>query len=220
MVWKVCSDMMRARMESGSSRILSTFVNRNGWPVCGSSMRSERMPATVATGCGATGNAGRRLVLSTALPPPPPPSSTTTEPITVVAPPVGTAGAAGSGWLTNWPRAMACRCCSTAISCGVAVCTRPRWDNCAKSPAVICWTLPSAKSTSQWPVENRAVSEHGIGFEVVQRHAGAQIGKTLAGFGIVGDAVCVQFVCHLRQTTSAGDCRCHRQKAVRRFRFV
>ena len=48
-------------------------------------------------------------------------------------------------------------------------------------------------------VENRAVSEHGIGFEVVQRHAGAQIGKALSGFDIVGDPVCVQFVGHFRK---------------------
>ena len=34
-------------------------------------------------------------------------------------------------------------------------------------------------------IDNRAVSEYGIGFEAVQRHAGAEVCVTLAGLGVV-----------------------------------
>ena len=45
-------------------------------------------------------------------------------------------------------------------------------------------------------VDNRAVGQHGIRFERVQRHAAAEVGVTLAGFGVVSDFVRAQFVFH------------------------
>ena len=94
-VWNVCSGMMRARIESGSSRMLSTLVNRNGWPVCGSSMRSERMPATAgASGGTATPETPADGAVMVVGAPPPPPA----KPLTVTdSTSGGVAGAAFAG---------------------------------------------------------------------------------------------------------------------------